>query len=132
MAIALNKFNAILLDLSASDSILRLRLKAVNADSSLYVLLLDNKKNLESYLNKQITLGFKESAVLVAKNIQNAQNTLKAQILEINTDGFFARLKLVCDFGEFSTLINAAFIDEFKKGDFVDCAILESEISLFL
>lgn len=128
----MNKFNATLIALSASDSILRLRLKAVNADSSLFALLLDNQKRLESYLNKQITLGFKESAVLVATNIQNAQNTLKAQILEIQADGFFARLRLVCDFGEFCALINAAFIDEFKKGDFVDCAILESEISLFL
>lgn len=129
----LNKISGILERFVAQEGILRL---FVHVDS-VYIraLLLEDSKFIESFLNKPIEVGFKESNVIVSTAIEGVENAFKAEILEIQRDTLFARLNLKSPFlSTISALCPKDFVERnaLKTGDYVYWHILESEIMLFM
>lgn len=115
-------------NLVALDSLLEIsRLKVVAGDKVFFVLLLE--QSLKDFMQKPLTLSFKENNILVAKKIQGAQNVFRSSVLKIEEDTLFMRLSLECKEakdGKIHALVPKN--EELRELKEVDWCVLESEI----
>ena len=121
MAIALNKIQAKVIDSKTSGDISRI---IANANGLIFsIILLESRK-----IGDIITLAFKESNILVARNIQGANNIFVANVESCEQDSMFLKLKLKSNNLQIEAITN---IDSnFKEGEKVVWHILESEIMI--
>ena len=132
MVIALNKISGILEKFVAQEGILRLFVRVENA--YIHALLLEDSKFMESFLDKPIEVGFKESNLVVSTALDGVDNAFKAEILGMQSDKLFARLHLKSPFlSSIYALCPRDFVERnaLKIGDCVYWHILESEVMLF-
>ncbi|MDA3967052.1 MULTISPECIES: hypothetical protein [Helicobacter] len=117
----MNKIQAKVIDSKTSGDISRI---IANANGLIFsIILLESRK-----IGDIITLAFKESNILVARNIQGANNIFVANVESCEQDSMFLKLKLKSNNLQIEAITN---IDSnFKEGEKVVWHILESEIMI--
>ncbi|TLD84447.1 molybdate ABC transporter [Helicobacter sp. MIT 11-5569] len=135
----MNRFQAILTNFSAQDSILRLHLLCDSLESQmLSALLLEDSAFLEPFLGKTLEIGFKENNVVVGLELKGLHNVFKSEIAQIQTDTLFARLVLKATKEISNYTITALcpldFITQntLKIGDCIQWHIPENSVMLYL
>lgn len=136
--IALNRLQGILTHFDAQEGILRLCVQLCDGSKNmesqmLNALLLEDSTFLESFLQKTLELGFKESSVIVGLELKGLHNTFKSKILDIQQDELFARLALEVQDKAITALCPLDFIRQnaLKKGDYVKWHIPENAVMIY-
>ncbi|MDE5591985.1 MAG: molybdate ABC transporter [Helicobacter sp.] len=126
----MNKIRGILKQCVHSGQICRLEVQS--GDFTFFVLLVEDFFALEHYMNQEVWIFFKETNVVVARNIEGISNTFFAKILSLESDLLFTRLFLECqeaENGNISVLTTCEFGKGLEVGEILYWHILESEIA---